>query len=204
MIALPMNATDSRLPGRRALALLLLIAAATGGLWSAALSAYRAGEIRQNENELASLAGLKSLRVQAWLDEKRSDAAVLAELTFVPEALLAPTGSARWAELRKQFELFRSAYDYHSVLLFDPAGHLHLAVGAATEDEIAAAVGELGDADFMTPGVVRIASLQLSPAGPDRTLLLQLRARFTSEPSRTGRSPATWSSSWIRTRSPTP
>jgi len=175
MIALPMNATDSLLPGRRALALVLLIAAATGGLCTPPLSAYRAGEIRQNEDELASLAGLKSLRVQAWLDEKRGDAAVLAKLTFVQEALLAPAGSARWAELRKQFELFLSAYDYHSVLLFDPDGHLHLAVGAATEGEIAAAVGELGDADFMTPGAVRIASLQLSPAGPDRPLLLQLR-----------------------------
>jgi len=179
-----MNTSSAALPAWRISALLAALAALVGALWYFAFDAYRQGEIAQLRRELAAITEVKMQRIHGWLEERRSDAAVLGELTFVRDALEAAPGSPRLADDRRQLELYLRNYNYQALLLFDRAARLRLAVGAADSDVVAAVAADNGG--FTNGGGSRIASLRLPKTGGDTRLLLQFVAPVRAGDGRAG------------------
>lgn len=107
----------------------LLLAAAIGGLWYAAVAAYEEAVMRERGRELHAIADLKIEFVRAWLEERRGDAAVLAGLTLPAEALAVSNGAAAMQALARLFDTFRAEYGYEAILLYDAAGRLRAKAG---------------------------------------------------------------------------
>ena len=107
----------------------LLLAAAIGGLWYAAVAAYEEAVMRERGRELHAIADLKIEFVRAWLEERRGDAAVLAGLTLPAEALAVSNGAAAMQALVRLFDTFRAEYGYEAILLYDAAGRLRAKAG---------------------------------------------------------------------------
>ncbi|MBE7422895.1 MAG: PAS domain S-box protein [Zoogloeaceae bacterium] len=169
---------------RRPVAAFLLLAAAVAALWFFAFEAFRQSEIAAHRRELAAIGEAKVQRIQLWLDDLRGDAAVLAGLTFVRDALAAAPDAARLADGRRQLELVRAGHRCEAVLLFDAAARLRLAAGEIDDDKIAAVVADNGA--FAAGGPLRIASLRLRKENAATRLLLQIVAPVVNGRARAG------------------
>lgn len=114
----------------------LLLAAAIGGLWYAAVAAYEEAVMRERGRELHAIAELKIEFVRAWLEERRSDAVVNAGRLLVSRFLASrrgDTGPGRLDDLQSQLNTFRTAYGYEAVLLLDRTGRQRLGSGTPSD-----------------------------------------------------------------------
>ncbi|MDP1654286.1 MAG: PAS domain S-box protein, partial [Rhodocyclaceae bacterium] len=97
-----------------------LLAAGVGALWYSAISTYEASVLRERGRELQAIGALKIDFIHTWLDERRSDAAVLSGVTSAaPNAMPTPA----------MLESYRAEYGHDAVLFFDPAGTLRVSTG---------------------------------------------------------------------------
>ncbi len=110
----------------------LLLSATIGALWYSANAAYEAAVLRERGRELQAIADLKIEFVRAWLEERRSDAHVLANRLLISRFLTARgdiAGSYGAEEMANQIDVLRKAYGYEAVLLLDRSGKPRLSAG---------------------------------------------------------------------------
>jgi PAS domain S-box-containing protein len=179
-----MKTSSANLPAWRSIAAFLTLTALVGALWHFAFDAYRESELAQHRRELAAISEVQIQRIQGWLGERRSDAAVLAGLTFARDALAAAPDAPQRADHQRQLDLYLKNYDYRAVLLFDRSARLHLAAGAADSDDMAAIVAD--NSGFANRDGIRIASLRLRKANENTRLLLQIVAPVNVQGARAG------------------
>ena len=108
--------------------------------------------------QLTAIADLKVQQVEAWLWERRGDAAVAARAALSP----APGGGLALApvspEVRRHLDVTRETYGYRDILLFDRDGRCVLSVAGEppdTGDDLAALVAATLDARALRLSPVR-------------------------------------------------
>jgi PAS domain S-box-containing protein len=85
---------------------------------------------RATQESLKSIADLKSEEIVAWMKERRGDAEVGRSSVIVQQLLANPDDPVTRESVRKMIELFRQAYDYDAVAIFDSHGTPRLVVPA--------------------------------------------------------------------------
>jgi PAS domain S-box-containing protein len=148
--------------------LLLAVVALGAPLVASGVHALNRGQMERGRlDDLHAIAGLKAGQLAGWLQERRSDAATLAEsLGFIERVTtLLETGDDRERErVRDRLAAMQRQYLYETVSLLDARGHSVLALGVASEMEfhgagllpIAFATGEVQDSGLYQDRAGRI------------------------------------------------
>jgi PAS domain S-box-containing protein len=114
--------------GWRIWALALVFAATVGGgAWSY-FKQQQAETRRATEEALASIADLKAQAIVAWMKERRGDAEVARSSLVVRNFLADPDDPNARDTLQKMIGVFRQAYDYDAIAIFDAQGSPRLVV----------------------------------------------------------------------------
>ena len=113
-----------------------LLAAGIGALWYSTISAYEASVLNERGRELQAIGALKIDFIHAWLDERRSDAAVQSGRPIMARMLASKTENTelyRPGMVQHQLEAIRTAYNYKAVSLLDRAGNFRVGAGPLSD-----------------------------------------------------------------------
>ena len=102
---------------------------------------YQMQSIKQgNENNLASIASLKSKQISTWLQDCKSDAYILSERTHIAVALdewlhggLPDAANQRW--LLSRLKIMQHNQDYAAVALLDLDGQVRISTDSSAIDK---------------------------------------------------------------------
>jgi two-component sensor histidine kinase len=140
----------------------LLLAGFIGAIWHGSNAAYRDALLRERGRELLAIAALKIEFVRIWLQERRSDAALMSHRAAIVQALArrpAGTDFSGDAALAGLLREARDLYDYDAIHLVGADGKV---IAAAPEE-----TPRHADAVSMAKAAVGTGGIVVASSGPD-------------------------------------
>lgn len=140
----------------------LLLAGFIGAIWHGSNAAYRDALLRERGRELQAIAALKIEFVRIWLQERRSDAALMSRRAAIMQALArrpAGTDFSGDAALTGLLREARDLYDYDAIHLVGADGKVIAAAPEETPRHV--------DAVSMAKSAIGTGRIVVASSGPD-------------------------------------